>query len=680
MAITQDVPARRRRSDAPVVVPKVGALPESTGDVHQRLRVVLDGEHAEVREAVRSVLLEEGFSPVYDMPTDEHRERVLRQLQRIGETDFPARGFPASVGGGGDVAGFVTGFEELSYGDVSLQVKVGVHFGLYGGAVQHLGTERHHQAYLPGVIDTSTPGCFAMTETGHGSDVQSLGTQATYDRDSEEFVLETPDRESWKDYIGNAAAHATHGVVFAQLATLGEQHGVHAFVVRIRDDQGNVMPGIEIEDDGHKLGLNGVDNGRMAFHGVRVPRTDMLDKFASVAADGTYSSPIENPNRRFFTMVGTLVQGRVAVSGAGVGAAKLALAIAVGHAERRTQFQPADGEPETTLMDYLSHQRRILPALARTYAYHFAQRELVTQLHDIFTGVAGPDDGDERRRLETRVAGQKALSTWHATRTIQMAREACGGFGYLSENRLGQLKSDMDVFTTFEGDNTVLLQLVAKGLLTQFKEEFGDMDPWQTTKYVADQVVEAVVEWSSARTAIMRFLDGLPGRGEEASLLDRGWQLQMFAEREEHLVASAAKRLRSLMSDNTPFEAFNFVQDHLLTAAQAHASRTVLESFVAGIEEVQDEEVRDLLNAVCDLYALSVIEEQRAWFMEHGLMSANRSKAVVGTMNGLCRDLRSHASGLVDAFGIPEQLIGAPIAVRRPGESYVDARDRIARP
>jgi acyl-CoA oxidase len=677
MAITHDVPARRL-ADEQIVVESIGVLPRTSGDTYSRIRTVLDGEYAEVRTMVRGLLLEDGFAPVHDMPTDAHRDRILAQLRRVGQTSFTDKGFPASVGGSNDIASFVTGFEELSYGDISLQVKVGVQFGLFGGAVQHLGTDRHHQRYLPGVMDVTLAGCFAMSETGHGSDVQAIGTTASYDPSDETFVLHTPDRDSWKDYIGNAACHATHAAVFAQLHTNGEQHGVHAFVVRIRHDDGTTADGVSIEDNGHKLGLNGVDNGRLAFDGVRVARADLLDRFASVAADGTYASPIENANRRFFTMVGTLIQGRVAVSGGGVGASKLALAIAVKHGERRTQFSPADGEPETVLMDYLSHQRRILPALARTYAYHFAQRELVEQLHDVFTGAV--DDDQERRRLETRAAGQKALSTWHATRTIQMAREACGGFGYLSENRLGTLKSDMDVFTTFEGDNTVLLQLVAKGLLTQFKEDFGDMDPWQTTKYVADQFVETVVEWSSARTVLQRLVDNIGRGGEQAGLLDRGWQADMFAKREEHLVASAAKRLRSLMSDHTPFAAFNHVQDHLLTAAQAHASRTVFESFVAAIDRVEQEDVKELLNAVCDLYALSVIEEQRAWFMEHGLLTVNRSKALIGTMNGLCRDLRPHANGLVDAFGIPDALLGAPIAVRRDGESYVAAKARIARP
>ncbi len=663
-----------------VQVPTIGELERTSLETYERLEQVLEGARPAVRDGVRKLLAEPGFEPVDGMPKEQHRERIQAQLQRVAEQGFPARGFPESVGGEDDVQAFVTAFEMLSYGDVSLQVKVGVHFGLFGGAVQQLGTERHHERYLPRVIDASIGGCFAMTETDHGSDVQNIQTTATYDPRSEEFVLVTPDHGAWKDYIGNAAVHGTHAVVFAQLVTRGEGHGVHAFVLRIRDEDGNVVDGVTIEDDGHKMGLNGVDNGRIAFDDVRIPRDDLLDRFAQVAPDGTYSSPIDDQNKRFFTMLGTLIQGRVAVAGGAVAASRLALTIAIKHAERRRQFKPSKGEPEVRLMDYLSHQRRLLPLLARTYAYTFAQQQLVDELDEVMTADDPEAIEGRRRRLETRAAGHKALTTWHATKSIQQAREACGGFGYLSENRLAALKADMDVYTTFEGDNTVLLQLVAKGLLTAYRDEFGDMDWIDTARFVGDTVAEAVVEWTSARTIAQRLLDALPGRDEEVSLLDRGWQLRMFAEREAHLVRSAAMRLRSLSGEKKPFEAFNWVQDHVLTAAHAHVSFQTLEAFVAAIEEVEDEDVKELLNAVCDLYALSVIEEERAWFMEHGFLTVNRSKAVVGTMNGLLRDLRPHAEGLVDAFAIPDDLLLAPIALRREGEHYADARDRVRRP
>ena len=129
----------------------------------------------------------------------------------------------------------------------------------------HLGTEYHHDTFLPGIMSLKVPGAFAMTETGHGSDVAAIGTTATYDAATQEFVIHTPFRAAWKDYLGNAAQDGMAAVVFAQLITKGVNHGVHAFYVPIRDAKGGFLPGIGGEDDGLKGGLNGIDNGRLHF-------------------------------------------------------------------------------------------------------------------------------------------------------------------------------------------------------------------------------------------------------------------------------------------------------------------------------------------------------------------------------------------------------------------------------
>jgi acyl-CoA oxidase len=450
--------------------------------------------------------------------------------------------------------------------------------------------------------------------------------------------------------------------VFAQLITQGRSHGVHAFLVPIRDERGKPYPGVTIGDCGHKGGLNGVDNGWLAFDHVRVPREALLNRYGDVAPDGTYTSPIANETKRFFTMLGTLIQGRISVSGAAVSATKAALTIAIRYGLARRQFRAPDAEQEMIIADFLQHQRRLLPALATTYALHFAQEQLVASLHETFS--AKGDTSQERRRLESLAAGIKAATTWHATSTIQTCREACGGAGYLSVNRLPELKADTDVFTTFEGDNTVLLQLVAKGLLTNYRDEFGDLDLFGTVRFVADQVVETVIERTAARRLIQRLIDAAPGRDEETSLLDRGYHLELFEWREKHVLDSVARRLKkSIDNGGDPFEAFNSAQDHVLLAAKSHIDRIVLEYFVAAVDRCEDPAVKALLDQVCDLHALSILERDRAWFMEHGRLTQARAKAVTAAVNQLCRQLRPHAGLLVDAFGIPDELVAAPIAL-----------------
>jgi acyl-CoA oxidase len=639
--------------------------PEPTLDALRRFH---DGRWAWIRDEVRQTLQEPLFAPVYGIGVEEHRERVLEQAKALSSTPGPRLLFPKELGGDGEIGAAVTAFETQAMGDLSLLVKTGVQWGLFGGAILHLGTERHHERYLADVISLRLPGCFAMTETGHGSDVQSLRTTATYDAKTDEFVINTPDDDAVKDYIGNAARDGRMAVVFAQLITGSKSqetqaHGVHALIVPIRDDDGRPCEGVSIEDCGHKMGLNGVDNGRLAFHEVRVPRDALLDRYGSVDEDGTYTSPIENETRRFFTMLGTLVQGRVSVSGASLSASKVALGIAVRYASVRTQFKAPDSEREVTILDYLQHQRRLLPALATTYALHFAQEELVAQLHEVFSNP----DADElaRRKLETLAAGIKATNTWHATSTIQMCREACGGAGYLSVNRLPQLKADTDVFTTFEGDNTVLLQLVAKTLLTNYRDEFGSLDAIGMVRFVGEQVVENVIERTSARSVVLRLLDALPGRDEEVSILDRGWQLDMVTFREKHVLEGVTRRMRKGMGDGEDaFDIFNSVQDHVLFAAQAHIDREVLELFVQAIDQCPDEKAAELLNEVCDLHVLSLLERDRGWFLEHGRLTPARAKAVTTAVNDLCKRLRPKAELLVDAWGIPDTVLAAPIAFR----------------
>ena len=631
-----------------------------------RLRTLLDGRWGPIREEVRDQIRAAPLlRPVHGLPVEAYRARVMEQARLVSQTRSARLFFPRQYGGEEDMGGALSAFETIALVDLSLLVKVGVQYGLFGGVIRRLGTERHHRRYLHAAMTMELPGCFAMTETGHGSDVQSIRTTATYDPERQEFVVHTPDDDARKDYIGNVARDGRMAAVFAQLITGGERRGVHVVLVPIRDERGRPCPNVRIEDCGDKGGLNGVDNGRLWFDQVRVPREALLDRFGTVAPDGTYTSPIANETRRFFTMLGTLVSGRVSVSGAGLSAAKVALAIAIRYGLTRRQFRVPGRDQEVILLDYLQHQRRLLPALATTYAMHFAQSALLESLHEASDGDSA--DESQQRQIETLAAGLKAISTWHSTQTIQTCREACGGAGYLSVNRLTELKADTDVFTTFEGDNTVLLQLVAKGLLTNFRDEFGSMDTVGLVRYVADQVVGAVLERTAARSLAQWIADVMPGGEDGTNLLDRRYHAYLLAWREKHVLEAAARRLKKLMANGgDAFTAFNAVQDHLLLAARAHVERVVLEQFTAALDRCDDPEVKELLEKVYDLHVMALLERERAWFMEHGQLSAARAKAVITTVNRLCRELRPHARLLVDAFGIPEEVL--PELVKEPAE------------
>jgi acyl-CoA oxidase len=605
--------------------------------LRDELRSQLDGPHAELSQRLRSLLADPRFAGARELDTDAYREQVLRWLKVLIEEGVVERCYPRGLEGGRDLVNFVATFEQLATFDLSLVVKFGVQTGLFAGSIEALGTAAH-QPTLRAALGGELLGCFAMTERGHGSNVRALETLARYEPAQEQFVISTPSLSAGKEWIGNAAKHARMAVVFAQLETAGESWGVHAFLVPIRDRDGNPMPGVRIEDCGQKMGLNGVDNGRLWFDDVRIPRANLLDRFGAVAQDGAYTSSIPSANKRFFTMLGTLVGGRIAVGFGATAAAKTGLTIATRYAFSRTQFPGPDGR-EKPLFDYLAHRVRLVPRIAAAYAFSFAQRAMLERAvaEDALPG-----------ELETLAAALKSFGTWQAVDTLQHCRESCGGQGYLTANRIDALRTDTEVFTTFEGDNTVLAQLVANNLLRTLRRSLKE-SPVST---VVKSLVESVASAISERNPIARRDDS----SESLRSLELHGAALRF--RERSLLASLARRIsRRVREGEDAQDAFDACQDHALALARAHA-----EAFVFGAFE-QAARGHAVLEPLCALYGLWRIEADLAWFLENDFLAASRSRAVRKTIRELCVELAPRALDLVGAFGIAPTCLG-PLADR----------------
>lgn len=608
------------------------------------LQKLLDADYAEIKERVFVLLKDKVFKQTNIRDKETYREAVKDWCEMVADQGLGALHLPEDYGGKNDMSAFAAVFETLGYHDLSLVVKFGVQFGLWGGSVLWLGTKKHHDKYLYDIGSMALPGCFAMTETGHGSNVRACETTATYDEASRSILIHSPTKASGKDYIGNAAAHGKMASVFAQLIVKGVNHGVHAILVPLRDDKGNVLPGVKIEDCAYKLGLNGVDNGRIWFDQVSVPLDNLLNKFGDIDEHGNYNSPIENPSKRFFTMLGTLVGGRMCVPRAGLSAAKSSLCIAVKYALHRRQFGQPDKE-EMLIMDYPSHQRRLIPKIAKAYALDFALTELTRQFAN--------RDVNDMRQIETMAAALKAEATWFTSETIQECREACGGKGYLSENRFADLKADSDIFTTFEGDNTVLLQLVAKGVLSDFNKEITEDGYKSMIAFLMKRISSTVREKNFLHS---RNCDDL-------HLSDVAFYQAAFDYRFEDLSVSVGQRLRSNKKKGySDHQTFLKCQNHLLEVAGAYIDKIILDNFVAVFDKYTAGKTRNILLKLLQLYALSCIEKHKGWYLEQGCMHGEKTKAIRRKVDKLCLELRIHVLDLVNAFGIPDHCLSAPIA------------------
>ena len=603
------------REDAPLPLFDPAAM--------QRL---LDGPAAPVRARVRAVLSRPEFTLLPpEASVEQQRAAASRWLQLLADEKIGALALPRAYGGADDWPGFIAAFETLAQHDVSLAIKFTVHFGLWAACLQLLGNEDQARRFLPGAVDLSLPGCFALTEIGHGSNARELETTADYDPKTGEFILRSPTFAAGKNYIGNAARDGRVAAVCAQLSTQGQPRGVHAFIVPLRDETGRVLPGVRIEDNGPKMGENGVDNARLWFDGVRVPRANLLDRLGRVEADGTYASDIASPAGRFFATISALVGGRIAIAAAAVGAAKVGLLIAVRYALRRRQFRAPGAAEETRLIDHPTHQRRLLPRLANVYAADFTLKHLVRRRDATSRGEKDPD---ATREVEGLAAGVKAWASWNCTHTLQACREACGGEGYMSVNRLPGLKADTDIFTTFEGDNTVLMLWLGRNLLAD-----------------AERAAAAPPDPAAS--------------GDEPAR----WR-QLFTDRVRVMLEEVRADLAILASAGVgAHEGTARQQNRLFRLAQAHLDRVLLEQFSAALARVEEPALAAVLAALRDLFALGCLERHRGWFLENGWLGVEESRAVPGRVDALCARLAPHAGALVDAFGLPEASIAAPIAL-----------------
>lgn len=611
------------------------------------MRKLMDGHDMEKRDAIFDLiagselfqLKEVGgrafVAPDCNQTMEQHREMTIKRIEfllskgvfkgYLTSTDPDLFLFRAAV------------FECLGNFDHSLGVKIGLQFNLWGGAIRFLGTKRHHDKWLKLSEDYTVKGCFAMSELGHGSNVRGIETIATYDPSAQEFVINTPSDAAQKYWIGGAANDATHAVVFSQLHINGKHEGVHAFIVKIRDTNGRVVPSIRIADCGHKTGLNGVDNGRIWFDKTRISRENLLNSVADVFPDGRYISSIPDPDKRFAAFMAPLTAGRVTIGTSSVYKAKIGLAIAIHYALTRRAFVLNSAGPETLLLDYPSYQRRLLPLLAKTYAMSFAANEL-KKLYVKCTASDG-------KAIHMLSSGYKAMFTWHNIKTLQECRAACGGQGLKTENRVGQLMAEFDAQLTFEGDNNVLLQQVSKLLLLEFSSSLKKKTP----------IKGLGLEHVNGPSPFF-------GSSSESSLLqDRNFQISVFRWRERDLLHRLWTEISQKIDEGSSLND-SLTSSYRTTNDLGHAfsERNALESFMRAEESESVVSIKLQLGLLRSLYVLSSIDGNPI-FLRYGYVNSEQSQVIQHEIMRLCARIRPHALALVDSFGIPQPLLG-PIA------------------
>ncbi|XP_073016740.1 acyl-coenzyme A oxidase 3, peroxisomal-like [Primulina eburnea] len=611
------------------------------------MRKLMDGHNLEDRDWLFNLMVQSNLFnprsrggkvfvvPDYNQTMEQQREITMKRIQYLLDHGV-FEGWLTGKGYEAEMRKFAL-LEVIEIFDHSLAIKVGVHFFLWGGAIQFFGTNRHHDKWLRATENYLIKGCFAMTELGHGSNVRGIETVTTYDSGTGEFVINTPCESAQKYWIGGAANHATHTVVFSQLHIDGNNQGVHAFITQIRDADGSICPNIRIADCGHKIGLNGVDNGRIWFDNVRIPRENILNSVADVSPEGKYLSAIQDPDQRFGAFMAPLTSGRVTIAVSAIYSAKISLAIAIRYSLTRRAFSVAPKDDEVLLLDYPSHQRRLLPLLAKTYASSFAANylkllyikrtpQLIKTIHVVSSAL-------------------KAILTWHNMRTLQECREACGGQGLKTENRIGQLKGEYDVQSTFEGDNNVLMQQVSKALLAEYVMARKRNKPYKEL---------GLGHMNKSSPTIPSQLTGSTIRSVQ-------FQNDVFCLRERDLLNRFAEEVSNFQSQGESKEyAFNANYQLAEDLGRAFSDRTILQTCIEAENNTTDTHLKKILGLMRSMYVSVTLDEDAA-FLRYGYLSTEHAATIRKEVSKLCSEIRPYALALVTAFGIPDAFL-SPVA------------------
>ncbi|KAG9446839.1 hypothetical protein H6P81_012967 [Aristolochia fimbriata] len=611
------------------------------------LRPLMDGHNLQNRDWLFNLMLQSDLfclkrvgsrvfaAPDFNQSMEHQREMTMRRIEYLLSHGV-FRGWLTETDPRSEMKKLAL-FETIGTYDHSLAIKLGVHFFLWGGAIQFFGTKRHHDKWLKATENYTIKGCFAMSELGHGSNVRGIETITTYDSKTGEFVINTPCESAQKYWIGGAANHATHTIVFSQLHINGSNQGVHAFIAQIRDAEGNVCPNIRIADCGHKIGLNGVDNGRIWFDNLRIPRENLLNSVADVSPDGQYLTAIKDPDRRFAAFMAPLTSGRVNLAINALYISKLSLAIAVRYALTRRAFSLAPNEPEVLLLDYPSHQRRLLPLLAKTCAMSFSGNYL--------KAAYVKRNPETIKIIHVLSSALKATFTWHNMKTLQECREACGGQGLKTENRIGNLKGEFDVQSTFEGDNNVLMQQVSKILLAEYTMALKKEMPLKGL---------GLEHMNGPRPII-------PGQLTMSTLRSSQFQIDIFRLRERDLLKHLADEVSQLQTQGQIKE-YAFILSYQLAEdlAKAFTERTILQNLLEAEAAIPTGPIKSVIGLVRTLYVVTILEEDPS-FLRYGYVSPANDAVVRKEVMKLCSEVRPHALALVSSFGIPDAFL-SPLA------------------
>lgn len=510
-----------------------------------------------------------------------------------------------------------------------------LHLGMFVPTIMGQCTPEQQAYWLPRALDMQIIGTYAQTELGHGTFIRGLETTATYDPETETFVLNTPTLTAYKWWAGGLGNTVNYCIVIAQLYTKGVCHGTHPFIVQLRDEDTHMpLPGIKIGEIGPKMGFNTADNGFLGFDNYRIPRENMMMKNAQVLKDGTYVKVARHGKMTYQTMVFVRV---MLVNEAAFNLAK-ACTIAVRYSAVRRQSQPKPGAGEPQIMDYLTQQHKLFICIATAHALQFSSNWLWRSFSAVLAEMkhGNTDTLPEFHALSSCL---KAVSTSDAAYFIEQCRHACGGHGYMLSSGLPNLYNFVSATRTYEGDYTVLLLQTARFLIKAYEQAEAGKPVTPTVSYLTEAFSGNKTIWCSSPEGIVRSFQAVA------------------AGKIGVCVRNIRSRMRTGLSQEDAWE-LSTIQ--LVAASEAHCRAVISDTYSQEIERLtanSSPNVKGVMEQLTRVYLYYWALERTGELLMYTSISETDILDLQLQYEDLLRAIRPNAVGLVDAFDLRDELL-----------------------